>query len=69
MTGGPVPGCACSPPWPTLVVHTGDGDIAVVPSATPGGLACLYQAYCTGCGATYPGPFRVQPAPRHQAAA
>lgn len=45
------------------------GDIAVAPSTTPGGLACLYQAYCTGCGATYPGPFRVQPAPGHQAAA
>lgn len=28
-----------------------------------------YQAYCTGCGATYPGPFRVPLAPGHQAAA
>lgn len=69
MTGAPAPGCACRPPWQALVVRTGDGDVAVAPSATPGGLACLYQAYCTGCGATYPGPFRVQPAPAHQAAA
>ena len=54
---------------PTLVVHTGDGDVAVAPSATPGGLACLYQAYCTGCGAVYPCPFRIPPAPGHRAAA
>lgn len=69
MTGGLVPGCTCCPPWPSLVVHTEDGDIAVVPSATPGGLACLYQAYCTGCGVAYPGPFRVWPAARYRAAA
>jgi hypothetical protein len=25
--------------WPALVVHTEDGDVAVAPSATPGGLA------------------------------
>ncbi len=66
---GPEPGCACRPPWPALVARTEIGDIAVAPSPTPGGLACLYQAYCTGCGATYPGPFRVQPAPGRQAAA
>ena len=29
----------------------------------PGGLACLYQAYCASCGTAYPGPFRVPPAP------
>ena len=28
-------------------------------TATPGGLAALYYAYCGGCGATYPSPFRV----------
>ncbi len=69
MTGGPAPGCVCRPPWPSLVVYTGDGVVAVVPSATPGGLAFLYQAYCTGCGAGYPGPFRVPPATGHRAAA
>jgi hypothetical protein len=67
MTGGPGPGCTCHPPWPALVVHTGDGDIAVVPSATPGGLACLYWAYCAGCWAAYPGPFRVPPRQREAA--
>jgi hypothetical protein len=56
-------------PGPPLVVHTEADDVTVVPSATPGGLACLYQAYCVGCGAAYPGPFRVQPAPGHRAAA
>jgi hypothetical protein len=69
MTGGPALGCTCRPPWPALVAHTEVGDVAVAPAATPGGLACLYQGYCTGCGATYRGPFRVQPAPGHQAAA
>jgi hypothetical protein len=38
--------------WAALIVRTEDGDVAVAPSATPGGLACLYQAFCTGCGAT-----------------
>lgn len=52
--------------WAALIVRTEDGDVAVAPSATPGGLACLYQAFCTGCGATYPGPFWVPPAPRHR---
>lgn len=37
------------------------GDITVEPAATPGGLACLYPAWCAGCGAVYPGPFRVPP--------
>lgn len=69
MTAAPAAGCACRPPWPALVVRTEAGDVAVAPSSTPGGLACLYLAYCTGCGAAYPGPFRVQPAPGHQAAA
>jgi hypothetical protein len=62
---GPAAGCSCAPGWPGLVVHTEDGDVAVKPAATPGGLACLYQAYCTGCGATYrlvPGAAR-RPAP------
>jgi hypothetical protein len=68
-TGGPVPGCTCRPPWPTLVVHAGDGDVAVVSSATPRGLACLYRAYCASCGAAYPGPFRVAPAPGQREAA
>jgi hypothetical protein len=31
--------------------------LCLVPSATPGGLACLQKAYCTDCGATYLGPF------------
>jgi hypothetical protein len=69
MTGGPEPGCTCHPPWPALVVHTIDRDVTVVPSDTPGGLACLYWAYCIGCGTTYPGPIRVPPAPRRQQAA
>ena len=69
MTGGPMPGCTCHPPWPALVVHTSDGDIAVVPSATPGALAFLYWAYCSRCGTAYPGPFRVPPAPRRREAA
>ena len=59
MTTGPDHGCSCDPVWPSLVVHTEVGDIAVQPTATPGVLACLYQAYCTGCGAAYPGPFRA----------
>lgn len=58
---GPVSGCACTPAWPDLVVHTETGDIAVEPAATPGGLACLYQARCARCGTIYPGPFRVAP--------
>ena len=33
------------------------------PAATPGGLACLYQAYCALLRGTYPGPFRVPPQP------
>ena len=42
--------------------HTGEeGDITVIPAATPGGLACLYQARCAHCGTPYPGPFRVPP--------
>jgi prevent-host-death family protein len=62
MTTRPDHGCSCDPAWPSLAVHTEAGDIAVQPTATPGALACLYQAYCTGCGAAYPGPFRAQPA-------
>ena len=59
---GGVEPCACSPAWPALVVHTDDGRrIDVVPAATPGGLACLYEARCARCGLTYPGPFRVPP--------
>lgn len=69
MSEAPAPGCGCQPPWPALVAHTEGGDVIVAPSATPGGLACLCQAFCTGCRAVYPGPFRVPPAPRHQAAA
>ena len=69
MTGGPAPGCGCAPTWPELVVHTEVGDVAVEPSAAPGGLACLYQAYCADCGAAYPGSFRARPASRHRAAA
>lgn len=66
---GPAPGCTCAPAWPSLVVHTSEGDVAVQPSTTPGGLACLYQAFCADCGTPYPGPFRVPPAPRHRVAA
>lgn len=62
MTCFPVPGCACRVPWPSLVVHTGAGDVTVEPSDTPGGLAFLFEAYCCGCGAIYPGPFRARPA-------
>jgi hypothetical protein len=58
---GPVGGCACTPAWPNLVVHTETGDITVEPAATPGGLACLYQARCVHCGTIYPGPFRIPP--------
>ena len=39
----PEHGCACRPAWPALVVHAEDGDVAVAPFATPGGLACLYR--------------------------
>ena len=67
VTGVPAPGCACDPAWSSLVVHTEAGDVAVEPAATSGGLACLYQAYCSCCGAAYPGPFRVPPAARHRA--
>ena len=70
MTSARVPGCACRLPWPSLVIHTGAGDVTVEPSDTPGGLACLFQAYCCGCGAAHPGPFRARPAasPRDAAA-
>jgi hypothetical protein len=61
MTVGPAPGCGCDPAWPSLVVHADVSDVTVEPAATPGGLACLYQAYCAACGATYPGPFRARP--------
>lgn len=69
MTDGLAPGCVCDPAWPSLVTHTEAGDITVQPAATPGGLACIYQAYCASCGAIYPGPFRVQPAAPQRAAA
>ena len=53
--GTAVPGRArdrtCYPGWPSLLVHTDTSDVAGEPSATPGGLACLYQAYCACCGA------------------
>lgn len=61
---GPAAPCSCAPPWPGLVVRTTDGDVAVKPAATPGPLACLYQAHCAGCGTPYPGPFRVPQATR-----
>ena len=51
--------CRCDPPWPALAAHTENGDVSVEPAATPGGLACLYQAYCIRCGAPYAAPFRV----------
>ena len=66
MTGEPAPGCGCHPAWPSLVVHTEAGGIAVEPTNTPGGLACLYQAYCASCGAAYPGPFRARPVARQR---
>ena len=47
VTGGPAPDCTCDPAWPSLVVHAVTGDVAVEPAATPGGLACLYQAGIT----------------------
>ena len=47
VTGGQAPGCTCDPAWPSLVVHAVTGDVAVEPAATPGGLACLYQAGIT----------------------
>jgi hypothetical protein len=68
MTGRPVAACACAPPWPSLVVPTEAGDVIVKPAATPGPLACLYHAYCAHCGAVYPGPFRIPPAPQRPAA-
>jgi hypothetical protein len=64
VTGGAVPGCMCTSPWPSLVVHTEMGDVIVEPAATPGGLACHFRAFCTGCGTIYPGPYRVTPAAR-----
>ena len=67
MTTGPEHGCRCDPAWPSLVVHTEAGGVAMQPAASPGALACLYHAYCTGCGAAYPGPFRAQPAARGRA--
>jgi len=57
----PVTGCACTPSWPRLVVHTGVEVVMVEPAATPGGLACLFHARCADCGMIYPGPFRVPP--------
>jgi len=69
VTGGTAPGCACDPAWPALVAHTEAGDVTVRPAATPGGLACLYQAYCASCGTAYPGPFRIPPAAPPRAAA
>jgi hypothetical protein len=35
----------------------------VEPTATPGGLACLYQAYCSCCGAAYPARSGHRPQP------
>ena len=67
MTGLPPPGCTCDPAWPALVVHTAIGDVSVAAAATSGALACLYSAVCAGCGATYPGPFRVPAATRRGA--
>ena len=64
MTSVTASSCRCDPPWPGLVAHTEAGDVDVEPAATPGALACLYQAYCTHCRAIYPGPFRVPPAIR-----
>ena len=63
MTSRTGSSCGCDPPWPGLVAHTEAGDITVEPAATPGPLACLYQASCARCGAAYPGPFRVPPTP------
>lgn len=55
-------GCACRPTWPALEVRLDDGErVDVVPAATPGGLACLYEAFCARCGTHYPHPFRVAP--------
>lgn len=66
MTTGREYSCRCDPARPSLVMHTEDGDVAVRPAAAPGPLAALYYAYCTGCGAAYPGPFRARPAAHHR---
>lgn len=50
--------CACDPPWPTLVVDTGQGRELVEPAPTPGGLSRLFYAHCAQCGATYTDHFR-----------
>ncbi len=36
------------------MVRTEAGDVAVEPTATPGGQACLSQAHCSCCEAAYP---------------
>ena len=54
--------CGCL--VPDLVVRTDDGEVAVQPAATPGGLAQLYTARCRSCGGTYSRPFRVPPRAR-----
>lgn len=46
--------------WAALIVRTEDGDVAVAPSATPC-LACLYQAFCTGCGQPTPARSAYRP--------
>lgn len=69
MTSNPAADCQCRPQWPLLVVPTEAGDVIVEPAATPGALACLFQAYCANCGVAYPGPFRARLALGHRAAA
>lgn len=56
--------CACDPQWPSLLASIDGRTIQANPARTPGGLACLYYAYCTGCGARYTAPWRL--APRHR---
>lgn len=62
MTPDRAAACMCDPRWPEIVVRLdGHTELTVEPSATPGGLASLYRARCTRCGAPYPWPFRLPP--------
>jgi len=54
VTGVPKPGCACAPSWPSLMVRTEAGDVAVQATATPGGQARVSQAHCSCCEAIRP---------------
>lgn len=56
--------CTCLNPWENLVAVIEGQTLAARHAKTLGPAAALYRAHCAGCGAEYPGHWRLVPGQR-----